>query len=137
MATISELGTTSALRAQGYNINSTLTDTEEAALALFAGRDDVCLVRGASVLGRPDMFVFTVMLKCDCLWFSCQENAQRFAAAVEAAGHEAVLEHDEDADEFDEPFRFGVTYTGPVVTVFSETPHSPLGRLASRFQRNR
>jgi hypothetical protein len=76
------------------------------------------------------------MVISDRLWFNSPDHAQRFATAVEAAGYEAALEHDEDADEFDEPFRFGVTYTGPMVTRASDTPQSRPGRMASRFQRN-
>lgn len=135
MATIYEFGTAPAHALEGYRINSTLIDTDAAALDLFSDRDDIRLVRGASVFGRPGVCEFAVMVKQDSLYFDCRNRAERFAEAVIGAGFEAAVTLDEDAYEFDDPFKFIVTYTGPQVTDFSLAPYSALGRMASRFTR--
>ena len=71
----------------------------------------------------------------DTLWFSSDEQAQRFAEALEAAGHTFERVFDDDFT-FENWWRYGVAYLAPLVTHFSQTAYSAAGRRASRFQRD-
>lgn len=68
----------------------------------------------------------------DVLWFSCVEHADRFAKALADDGHQSEQEFDGDFS-LEGGWRYGVAYTAPEVTQFSQTPYSPAGRRASRF----
>ena len=69
----------------------------------------------------------------DTLWFSTAEQADRFAQALAAAGHECERIQDDDFS-FDSEWRCGVVYSAPEVTQFSQTTYSPAGCKASRFR---
>ncbi|WP_137887681.1 hypothetical protein [Pseudomonas sp. 2FE] len=71
--------------------------------------------------------------RTDTLYFQLREQSDRFAMAVIATGNEAEQFLDTESDG--DPYRYGVTYTGPEVTEFSQSPYSGTGRLASRFTR--
>lgn len=119
----------------GFRLVNTIRDTESGALELFKDRDDVCLVRATPIFGRPGIYDFAVLVKHDVLCFDCPDLAEQFAQAVVAAGFEATVRFDKDAEFFNDPYKFDVIYTGPQVTKLSTSPYSPLGRKASRFTR--
>ena len=75
-------------------------------------------------------------MSTDTLYFSCAEQAERFAQRVEQAGHE-TLQFFDGVFSFDCGYRHGVIYSGPEVTHHSETIYSAAGRLASRFMDDR
>lgn len=73
----------------------------------------------------------------DTLYFDDGQIAKRFAAAVAAVGNHSDYFVDAEASLFDDRFCHGVAYTGPEVTAYTNTPYSPLGRMASRFTSER
>lgn len=134
MATIHEFGTAPLQAKDGYRIIGLQHGTDEELLAMFKD-NDVRLVRGPSLHGRPGEFEFALMKSDDTLYFNCKAEAEWFASAVRASDEVASVEYDLSAVEVDDTFCWSVTYTGPVVSLYSESTASVIGRRASRFVR--